>query len=424
MWYHRADANSYLLLLGFDLFLRERSLVAALRTFPGPVIGMGFSNPSLLKRNRFIDYVLDGSPLNAEGVLAAVAEFERQSGLKPSAVVPLLDLTLNSGYVVAEQYGLPYLSDECIENSRNKSKMKGAFRRHGLPTPDHATFSDFEELQAKVKEIGFPCVIKPSELGGSLGVVRVDGPDDLRKAFESCLHVLDGHADQLFVERNRFQVESFVPARHEVSVEVLNYGSERIVLAVTDKYLSPPPFFAEIGHVVPSVYSGNARLRELAKASCEALGIDRGVAHVEIRITDEEEMFLIEVGARPAGDAILDQVERAYGISPYEYHVRSYLNQIDSLPDLPAPKGTSAIAFLKAREGKIVDILTPEKLPENVVSLYVTAAVGDISKSCKDYEGREGAVEFYWNHVHEGSPLQEHLEIANRLSDEIFIVEQ
>jgi len=423
MWYRRAEGDgTYLLLLGFDLFLRERSVVAAQRVFPGPVVGMACFGGPPLRPHRFIDHVLPGSPLSEEAALAAVTGFEAATGLRPRAVVPLLDLTLKPGRRVAERYGLPYLTAECIENSRDKDLMKQVFHRHGLPAPRHAVFSDREELDAAVAHVGLPCVLKPRELGGSLGVVRVDRAEDLEAAFAHCVHALDSHAEQLFVGKGRLQAETFVPAEAEVSIEVLNAGSQRTILAVTDKALGPSPFFAEMGHAVPSAYSGNARLRELALTSCAALGIDRGVAHVEVRITSPDEMYLIEVGARPGGDGILDQVERAYGISPYELHVRAYLDDLPELPAVPEPAGTSAIAFLKARPGRIAEVEIPAELPPEVVSLYVTAKPGDAAGSASDYDQREGAVELFWPEIATERPTDRHVEIAARLAERIFRV--
>ncbi|HEY0514081.1 MAG TPA: ATP-grasp domain-containing protein [Thermoanaerobaculia bacterium] len=423
MWHRRAAGDgSYLLLLGFDLFLRERSVVAAQRVFPGPVVGMACYGRPWLQRNRFIDHVLPGSPLSEEAVLAAVTDFEATTGLRPRAVVPLLDLTLKPGLRAAERYGLPYLTADCIESSRDKDRMKQIFHRHGLPAARHAVFSGRADLEAAVAQVGLPCVLKPRELGGSLGVVRVDRAEDLAAAFAHCLNALDSHADQLYVGRGRFQAESYIPAEAEVSVEVFNHGARRQVIAVTDKALGPPPFFAEMGHAVPSAYSGNARLRELALAACAALGIDRGIAHVEIRISSPDRMFLIEVGARPAGDALLDQVERAYGFSPYEYHVRSYLDEVGEFPPTPEPAGTSAIAFLKARPGTIQEIHLPAELPPEVVSLYITAKPGSVAGSPSDYDQREGAIELFWPEIATDAPPTRHIEVARQLTERIFTV--
>lgn len=73
----RSNGDRYLLLLGADPLLRERAIVSALRTYPGPVVGMAESPAT----NRFFDHVLTASYYNAKDALRAVEDFERQTGL-------------------------------------------------------------------------------------------------------------------------------------------------------------------------------------------------------------------------------------------------------------------------------------------------------------------------------------------------------
>ena len=54
------------------------------------------------------------------------------------------------------------------------------------------------------------------------------------------------------VNSNEFLVEEFIKSDDEVSVEVLCGKDFYKVITVTEKYLSPKPWFTEMGHVVPS----------------------------------------------------------------------------------------------------------------------------------------------------------------------------
>ncbi|MEU7724153.1 ATP-grasp domain-containing protein [Streptomyces sp. NPDC040724] len=391
----RAHANGdrYLLLLGADLMLRERAIVSALRAYPGPVIGM--TEDPISGANRYFDHVLPASSYKAKPALKAVEEFERQTGLKPDAVVPIYEMNLHASVAIAHHYGLPALSDEALRRSRDKHTMKVAFEEAGVPCARHRLFSTAEELRAIAAELEFPLVLKPRDFAGSVGIIRVNAADELDDAYEHCRSSLMEVAGTFDLTDGRFQAEEFFVSTHEVSVEVINYEGSRAVLAVTDKSKSAPPYFAETGQLVPSRETDNAALREIALKACEALHIDRGIAHVEILVNGDE-LSVVEVGARPGGDGIMDLIDRVYGFSPYDLHIAAYRRTIEQLPPIPdMPRGIAATGFLKAAGGTITGVHQPQGFDPVERALYVTAKPGDHSRPPTSYLGREGVIECF-----------------------------
>ena len=157
---------------------------------------------------------------------------------------------------------------------------------------------------------------------------------------------------------DKYLIEKYIDSQEEVSVEILCFKDKCITLSVTEKYLSPKPYFSEMAHLVPSHRNLDKKLNQIAHSAALALGIDKGLAHVEIKIL-EDSYWVIEVGARTGGDGILDQVEKAFGINPYALHIASYLGRDLSNFQMPEPKGSAFIGFLKAKEGKIQKIHYP-----------------------------------------------------------------
>ncbi len=417
-------ANSrYLLVLGATMALRERAIVAAVRSFPGPIVTI--APTATTRAGKFFDHVIRGVSSDPAAALEAVRGFEKESGCVPAAVVPFIDGVLVAGLALAEHYGVPYLSrDAVVTSSINKNLMKDRLLAAGLATPRYRQVDSVDAVHEAIAEFGLPCVIKPSAFGGSLGVRLIRAATDAPEAYEYVRTIIDQTAATFTVKNRSIQVEEFCALTDEVSVEVLNHRDRRVVLAVVDKSLGPEPYFAEIGHRVPSRYSDRPDVRELALASCAAIGLDRGLAHVEIRLEPGRDPQIIEVGARTAGDGILDLVERALGISPYELHVRSYLDQLDELA-LPGPAaGVAAIATLKAPPGRITRIATPAVAHPAVSSYEVFAMPGQVSAAISaNYLTREGYVECFWpDATGESVPSRAHLDIADQLAAQIFEV--
>ena len=407
-------SSRYVLLLGSHFPLRERALVGIRRHLPHHALvdsALAHAEP----RMRHYDHVLPANPTVPADVLAAVRDLERRTGSRPAAAVPFSEMTVDVAHAVAEAYDLVRLPEPAL--ARDKLAMKEALARHGLPVAAWVVITDAADLQKAVAEFGFPFVLKANALAGSEGVLFVAGPDDLAPAERRVRDALAKQA-QLFPQHPaRMFAEPF--ADHpEYSIEVLNTNGRSVVLSVTDKAVTPLPHFSEAGQSVPGVRATDAAVRETAVEACRALKIGAGVAHVEFRGP-----LVGEVAARTPADAILDQLERATGLNAYGWHAAAYLGERGPLPEVPPARGTSAVAFLKAPPGRIVDVRRPTHWPANVVRLEVTATPGAVSRPPSDNSAREGLLEMWWpGRFFTGQPPLEHVELARRLAAELFVV--
>jgi formate-dependent phosphoribosylglycinamide formyltransferase (GAR transformylase) len=420
------ENGQYLLLFGAASAQRERAAVAALRVFDGPIATI--ARTPAVRGAKFFDHVLIGDFSDADDSLRATLEFERRTGMTPAGVVPFFDPGLLPGLAIAEHYGIPFLSRAAVEDSSiNKNRMKDRLLAAGVATPRYIQVDGLEAVRKAVADIGLPCVVKPSAFGGSLGVQLVNDEREAEEAYAYAKRIIDEHSSVFTVKNRAIQLEEFCTLADEVSVEVLNHHERRTVIGVTDKTLGPKPYFAEIGHRVPSVYSGRADVLDLALRACAAIGLDHGVAHVEIRLEGDAPPQIMEVGARTAGDGIPDLIELAYGISPYELHVRSYLDQLDGeLPGLPAltPTGLAAVAVLKAAPGRVDAVGSASVVDEAVTTYEVSAVPGKTSSGTQaNYTDREGYVECFWpDATPESVPPRAHIDIADGISGQIFTV--
>jgi biotin carboxylase len=379
--------NEYFLLLGADSYLRERALAGARQASRLPIWNV-VADP-LRVNNRFFDGCIHADPQDKEGILDAIRRTMAQRQLAPRAIVPVNDWSLRQATFLNRELGLTGLSDEVTAQTRDKFLMKQKLRERGVPTAAGRVIGGPAELDDALREIALPVVIKPIDFGGSGGVSLARTAAQAHEALKFAMDMMDEYAATYQVDATRFLVEEFIDTEEEVSVEVLCHGEQFQAIAVTEKYLSPLPYFAEIGHLVPSHRSGDARLKEIACQACRALGINLGVAHVEIKIRGGQ-YWVIELAARPGGDAIMDLVENAYGENMYKRHVLSYLGCDPLFESLPVARKTAAISFLKAREGEIAQIRQDVDIPAALTNLEIIVKPGHVSEASKCWRSREG----------------------------------
>lgn len=418
--------EDYLLVVGGEVALRERSLAGALRAASGrPVFTVSTNKeaPGL----RYFDGSLFAGIADHEAIIAEAERHAARTGARPFAVVPTNDFTVTSSALVAAHFGLAHNSLRTVELCRDKLSMKQAFAQASIPVPKFGGFSSYDELSELAREFSFPVVIKPRLMAGSLGVIKVERPEDLSEAYQQSAQDVLSLGGQANSAEDVFQLEEYIDYPYEVSVEIAHLHGERVVLAVTDKQLGPEPHFVELGHVVPSVHASNSTLIKWALRACEVLGIEYGVAHFEAKVSASGAVQVIEVAARTGGDAIMDLIEDVYGVNPYAVHVASYLG---SRPDLTAltARGVAAVAFLKAPTGtvKAINRSAAALQAPDIKFFAVTVHPGDVVLPLTSWREREGYVRFLWpdRSVDEGGvPSTENLIRAREIGSEIFLVE-
>lgn len=241
--------TEYLLLLGADQFLRERAYASG-KAIGDSQIWTAIQNAKY-KYNAYFDFCIDTNPLSYEEIKKEIAYYQIQ-GYEPKSIVPLNDWTLEVANQLNRDYGLPYLEPKVIKACRNKHIMKSLFEKANIPTAKSIQFNDATELKECIKEFTFPVIIKPMDFGGSGGVYLANNEKECMDAYRKSKQIMETYADTFHVSKNKFLIETFIDSDDEVSVEVLCGHHFYEVITVTEKYLSPRPWFTEMGHLVPS----------------------------------------------------------------------------------------------------------------------------------------------------------------------------
>ena len=200
-------------------------------------------------------------------------------------------LTVN---YVAEKMGLIGNPDNYSQTVTNKYLMRQCFMESDVPSPH------FCQTDGIIPEIAmsfsFPVIVKPTDRSGSRGVEKVERVSDLKAAIDrACLESFQRKA----------VIEEFVEGR-EISVESISFKGKHHILQITDKVTTEAPFFVEIEHHQPSSLPDNikAEVRVVVLKALDALHIQYGASHAELKITKDGDIRVIEIGARMGGDFI------------------------------------------------------------------------------------------------------------------------
>lgn len=239
---------------------------------------------------------------------------------EPAAVVALTERSVVPAAHLRAALGLAGQTVESAHLCTDKRAMKRAVRAAGVACADVVEAEDGLDADAIVARLGLPLVLKTAMGSGGRGTrivrQRENVPDRLP----------DGWMAESFIDGVEMSVETIVQGGRTLFVNPTRY--------VVPQWSSLVP--------APLAPADAEAVRQLAEAARRALGVERGMTHLELFLTPSGPVFG-ELAARPPGGHIMPLVRHAYGFDPWETVLRVALGEA---PVLPEHAGTSAAVWI------------------------------------------------------------------------------
>lgn len=246
------------------------------------------------------------------------------------------DLAMPTVNYIAKTLNLVGNSIKCTEITTNKYKMRKALSNNKILCPFFKLIRSLNDIQNE--NFKFPLIIKPTDRSGSRGIYKVEKIEDLEKA------ILNAQKESLTSE---VILEEFINGE-EYSVESISQNGIHKILQITKKYTTGAPHFIETGHEEPANLEDKIikKIEEVVIKSLQALEIENGASHTELKIY-QEEIKIIEIGARMGGDFIgSDLVELSTGIDFLKYVIEVSLGKKIIFPEKIKNEGIGLVKFI------------------------------------------------------------------------------
>ncbi len=215
-----------------------------------------------------------------DGVLTAATDF---SVLTMSHIAEVMKLP-----------GINYDSAKIIKNKASVRKL--LFDAQADDTGYSYEIANINDINEVLPKIVFPIMMKPVDGSGSRGASKVEKAEDFENAAKFAMNNSITHraVAEPFVDGKEYGVESFVD------------NGEIHVLAVIQKDMTQPPYYAELGHAIPSGLSYEMELKVKKCVSCaiQSLGVNHGSVNMDLLITKDGGVHIVDVGARMGGNLI------------------------------------------------------------------------------------------------------------------------
>lgn len=353
------------------------------------IIGAGFLQSFVIKKARSMGYetlAVDADP-NAIGfqfadkhevinivdekACLAYAQNENINGVLTAAT----DYGVLTAAYIAKEMNLGGLDYEVAKLIKNKYRVrKRLFEARVDDTEQAYEVNENTDTNALCEKLSFPVMVKPCDGSGSRGAARVDEKSQFSGACKNAVAASITH---------RAEIETFIVGK-EYGAETLVANGKVYVLGIMRKWMTNPPYYAELGHAVPTDLPKEVeeRAKQCVENAIKALGINFGSVNMDMLITAEGKIHIIDIGARMGGNMI------GPCIIPYGTGIDYMANMI------------------RNAVGDEID-LTPRQ--KSAVATRLLAFGNGVVKQLPDFEGleREYGVEIY-HHLEVGQAVKEY----------------
>ena len=238
----------------------------------------------------------------------------------------ILGVTSSSEYFIgtaaklANILELPCNHPDHIESTRNKYLSRQRLLEFGIAIPNFIMVGRQSSIKDACAKIGFPLVVKPV-LGSGSQSVRLFHDE----------HGVEEYCDELLSSRENARgqkipgyilIEEYVRGE-EYSVEAFGDGESVKVVGITKKYTGAYPYFVETGHDFPARLDKTDKqmIIDISHKALKASNLLWGPLHLELMLTPDRQIKIIEINPRLAGGMIPKLIKYASGLDLISEHI-------------------------------------------------------------------------------------------------------
>ncbi len=210
-----------------------------------------------------------------------------------------------------QSIGLPYTGTTVLGSAlaMDKSRSKAIWQNDGLPTPQAVELNHASDWEAIAEELGMPIMVKPVHEGSSIGVTKVNEPEELSTAWQKA----STYDDRVLAERWITGAEYTVPILHGHALPVIKLETKREFYDYQAKYIDD-----DTQYICPCGLpdSQEQQLGELGLQACDSLGVS-GWARADMMMDSQGQPWLIEVNTVPGmtSHSLVPMAAKQAGIS-------------------------------------------------------------------------------------------------------------
>jgi biotin carboxylase len=266
---------------------------------------------------------------------------------------------LNTASIISEHYHLKGYSQTALKTLTDKGLFRDFLSRNNLNFPAYQCVHNLDEID--LKQLTYPIIIKPTDKGGSQGVIKINNENELLLNFQTSKN---------FSDSDTVIIEEFLEGEELINGDCLIYNGE-IIGSIVGNYI----YDNETNNVLPiaTVFPANYDVSEALKQVSEivkTLKIPDGIINFEA-IARKNIPYIVEINPRPSGNYIWKLLGYKYSVDIPALAINLYFNSDNHINELKETKKHSyAYQLIYSDKNKIFKgFKPPSELENNVLDI-------------------------------------------------------
>lgn len=300
---------------------------------------------------------------------------------------------------VAEKMGLPTNPFESVELLTNKDKFRKFLAENNFFTPKAKGYSNLEEAKKDINEFTLPVIIKPVDSSGSKGVRKLNSVDDLQNNFEYAMS---------FSRNKRVIIEEYVEMKgYQVAGDGFSVNGKLVFRCFANDHFNKQglnpyvPISASFPYNMPERVHN--KIHNEIQRLFKLLNMGTGAYNFDVRIDQNENVYLMEIGPRNGGNYIPQVTKYATGVDMLHYTIKAAMGEDCSDIKMTDPVGYwSYYAVHSTKEGTLKEIKIDKKVEEkNIVESHINYRPGDYIPAFQGANASLGILIMKFDSMHE-----------------------
>jgi phosphoribosylaminoimidazole carboxylase (NCAIR synthetase) len=264
--------------------------------------------------------------------------------IKFDRIVPMGDWEMEGAAFLREHFRIPGMGETTMRYFRDKLAMRVRAKEVGIAIPEFTPLFNWKEIHEFIDRVPAPWILKPRQESASLGMSRIDRKEDLWPKL-----------DQLGDKMSLNLLEKFIPG-DLYHVDGVVHDDCNVVYASASRYGIPMLQLNTQGgmfttRMLERGTPDETAIQDINRQVVKALGLKRGVTHIEfLKNPEDGRFYFLEAGARVGAARIADVVWHASGICLWHEWAKIEINQGPSPLPAPRPEYGGAVFTLARTE--------------------------------------------------------------------------
>ena len=303
------------------------------------------------------------------------AVFELAKGLNLDAVVCYAsDPAAPTAAYVCEKLGFPTNPYESVMILSNKDTFRKFLKDHNFCVPYTEDYTDLDSMKRNAHNFHFPVMVKPVDCSGSKGINKIYSASEYDYAFSDAMR---------YSRCKKLVVEEFIEKEgYQVSGDGFSVNGKLVFRCFGNEFYSNNGIkeYVPLGECWPSVLPNKTQAKihnELQRLITE-LGMKTGAYNIEVILDKNENVYILELGARNGGSLIPQITQYATGIDMVEYTIKAALGEDCSNLEMKEASGYwSNYMVHSTKSGKLINVELSNEIKENFVEYQTDYKKGD-----------------------------------------------